>query len=65
MVYAWASNPIKEQRAIDNLKKQWRVTNPLSKKAAPEPTEEAIKAEYIKYGGLIIEVEAPVEKAEE
>ena len=44
--YGWAVNPIKLQRAIENVRK----TNPK------EVTDEAVKAEYVKMLGLVREV---------
>ncbi len=50
----WVSNETKYFRAIKNLKAAGDA----------QPTDEQLKAEYVKYGGLLIEVpvEAKIEK---
>ena len=53
--YPWAANPIKVQMAIERVNKNVilaRATNPG--KEIADPTEEDIKAEYVKMAGLVI-----------
>lgn len=49
----YAANPLKLQRAISTLKLR-AITTGI------DPTEEAIKALYISYGGLVIEEKAAI-----
>ena len=61
--YPWAVNEKKEDRAIQTLKKAASAKALANKSEYVEPTEEEVKAEYIKYAGLV--AESPVEEVKE
>lgn len=54
--FEWAVNPIKLQRAQNAIAK-WNELNPTQKK---ELSDENVKAEYVKLGGLLV-CDAPKE----
>lgn len=50
-MYEWAVNRVKEERAIRNLKKAHLIKAPTE--LDYKPSEEEVRAEYIKYGGFV------------